>query len=524
MSYQKGSDPITPSDISQDGSQGYMQNPVQPGNSIYAQNTSQAGNPGYGQNLSAPGNPGYGQNPSWSANPGYAKNQAQMGNGFYGDKQAPSYPYQVQPGPFIQPAPKKKRFAGPFFIGLGSGILLAGIIFMVILVRNPIFSTLSQSGGLTVEEGAEMIQKTDVLVRYIDEMFYTDVDNSQILDGAYHGAINGLNDKYASYFNQKEYTDYMESASGNYVGIGVTVSLAEEEGGAMVEDVNPMGGAFEAGIQVGDRIVKADDADLTGLTLDQIVSHIRGDEGTSVEVTFIRDGQPQTVSIVRRQLESITVRSGMLPGNIGYLSLAGFEGTTTGQFQTALEDLKNQGMKSMVLDLRDNPGGRVDVVTAIADEMMDAGMITYIEDKTGYRENFYSSDNRSFDMPLVVLVNENSASASELLSGALQARGFAKLVGTTTFGKGIVQTTVPLYDASAVKLTTARYYLPDGRCIHGEGVQPDYVVELPENETLNTLRGLESIPDLRRDTQLQKALELLGVDPAQIINQLEDAS
>ena len=201
----------------------------------------------------------------------------------------------------------------------------------------------------------------------------------------------------------------------------------------------------------------------------------------------------------------------MLEGNVGYICLSGFEGTTTGQFKEALENLRAQGMTALVLDLRDNPGGRVDVVTAIADELLPDGLVMYMEDKDGNRESYYSSDEiGDFDLPLVVLVNGNSASASELLSGAIQARGAGILVGTRTFGKGIVQTTVPFFDMTALKVTTDKYFLPDDRCIHGEGVEPDYVVELPENETLNTLRGLEQVPDITRDTQLQKAMELLG--------------
>ena len=423
--------------------------------------------------------------------------------------------YSYQPGNYPPPAAQKPKRKGwvavlTFFGGLALGLTIMAAVLFTNKITNPLLNVVEQDGGLTEEEATALLNKVDMLVRMIDERYIEYVKTEDLLDGAYHGVVNALGDKYAAYYNQEEYADFIESSSGIYVGIGVTVSL-DENGGAHVEDVNPTGGAFSAGIQVGDVIIGADGIPLTEMTLDEIVSHIRGDEGSKVDVTYLRDGQENTVTIERKRLSTITCRSGMLEGNVGYICLSGFEGTTTGQFRDALEELKSQGMTALILDLRDNPGGRVDVVTAIADELLPEGLVTYMENKEGDRESFYSTDDiGSFDLPLVVLVNGNSASASELLSGAIQARGAGVVVGTKTFGKGIVQTTVPFYDATALKVTTDKYYLPDGRCIHGEGVDPDYVVELPENETLNTLRGMEQVPDITRDTQLQKAMELLG--------------
>ena len=424
--------------------------------------------------------------------------------------------YSYQPGYYPPPVTKqpKKRGIGMFFLGLAIGLFIMAIVLLAnsLVKRGDELEQIARKdGGLTEEEAYLLLNKVDLLVRGIDDRYYDYVETDVLLDGAYHGIVNALGDKYAAYYNQEEYASFIESSTGSYVGIGVTVSLDEEGRGAHVEDVNPSGGAYTAGIQVGDIIIGADGADFTGLTLDEIVSHIRGDEGTKVDVTFLRDDQSHTVTIERKRLATITCRSGMLEGNVGYIALSGFEGTTTSQFKEALENLKAQGMTALILDLRDNPGGRVDVVTAIADELLPEGLVMYMEDKDGNRESYYSTDDiGDFDYPLVVLVNGNSASASELLSGAIQARGAGVLVGTKTFGKGIVQTTVPFYDMSALKVTTDRYYLPDDRCIHGEGIEPDYVVELPENETLNTLRGLEQVPDISRDTQLQKAMELLG--------------
>ena len=442
----------------------------------------------------------------------------------------PSYmpQYSYQPGYYPPPVVKqpKKRAIGMFFLGLGIGLFIMTIVLLAnsLVKRSDELEQIARKeGGITEEEAEQLLNKVDLLIRGIDDRYYENVENDVMLDGAYHGIVNSLGDKYAAYYNQEEYADFLESSLGSYVGIGVTVSLDEEGRGAHVEDVNPSGGAYTAGIQVGDIIIGAEDFDFAGLSLDEIVSHIRGDEGTKVNVTYLRDGEKNTVTIERKRLSTITCRSGMLEGNVGYICLSGFEGTTTGQFKEALENLRAQGMTALVLDLRDNPGGRVDVVTAIADELLPDGLVMYMEDKDGNRESYYSSDEiGDFDLPLVVLVNGNSASASELLSGAIQARGAGILVGTRTFGKGIVQTTVPFFDMTALKVTTDKYFLPDDRCIHGEGVEPDYVVELPENETLNTLRGLEQVPDITRDTQLQKAMELLG-HPVSVTQQEEEA-
>ena len=217
------------------------------------------------------------------------------------------------------------------------------------------------------------------------------------------------------------------------------------------------------------------------------------------------------MSIERRRIQTISVRYGMLDGGVGYIYISGFEGATPAQFHEALENLKAQGMTALILDVRNNPGGLVSAVTAVADELLDAGVVTYFENKYGERETFYSTDEGDFNLPLVVLVNESSASASELLSGAIQARGAGTVVGTQTFGKGIAQTTIPYFDGTALKVTTDRYFLPNGVCIHGVGVTPDYVVELPEGESIYTLRDKDYMPNLSKDTQLQKAMDLLGV-------------
>jgi len=402
-----------------------------------------------------------------------------------------------------------KRFQTSSFLGgLAVGVAVMLIALAVMIIRFPGLSSVLDSNGLTFEEASALVEKVDTLVATIDSGFYEVVDTENLLDGAYHGVVDTLGDKYSYYMNEEEFEAYQESGSGSYKGIGVTIQLYET-GGAEVISVNESGGAYDAGIQVGDVIIAADGTDLTGMTLDEIVLLVRGDEGTFVDLTYVRDGQEYTVSVERRTLAVTLVRYAMIDDEVGYLALTQFSESADEQFENALDDLLSQGMTKLVLDLRDNPGGRLNEVLKIADRILGSGLITYTMDKDGNTEQYYSDDTQTLDIPIVVLVNENSASASELLTGALKDRGAATVVGTTTFGKGIVQTTYPLLDGSAIKITTSRYYTPNGVCIHGEGITPDYEVELEEGTTVSSLRGTATYADPSVDPQLAKALEIL---------------
>jgi len=269
-----------------------------------------------------------------------------------------------------------------------------------------------------------------------------------------------------------------------------------------VEETGP---AYEVGLSVGDIIIGADGTDLKSLELEGIVGLIKGEEGSTVEITYMNavTGEEKTVSVTRRTIESKTVESEMWEDKIGYIHIKSFDGVTTEQFKAALEELKSQGLEGLIIDLRDNPGGRMDVVQEITNELVPAGIITYTEDKYGKREIYESSDEPCLGLPLVVLVNGNSASASEIMAGAVQDRGVGVLVGTTTYGKGIVQVTTAFKDDTAAKMTTAKYYTPNGNYIHQIGIKPDIEIDLPEGIEFSEITSKEE------DVQLQTALEAL---------------
>lgn len=407
-------------------------------------------------------------------------------------------------------APTKKK-GGGFFWGILYGVVLTlAVIGVVVLIRSPYLFSLGGSGGLNASEKRELVDKVDELVKAVEDRAVEEVTHEQLLDGAYHGMISSMEDQYAEYFNQKEYEAFQTNVSGRYSGIGVTVGL-HEDGGAEVLELNPKGSAIEAGIEVGDIIIRAGETDLTNMQLQELITYIRGEEGTFVDVTLIRDGQEMTFSVERRKIDAIMTYCAFMEGNVGYIVLEGFEGNTYDQFMMAVGWLNKQGMEALVLDLRDNPGGLVNVAVQIADEFLDAGLISYVEDKYGHQEVFDSYDGKSVNCPVTVLINGNSASSAEILAGALQDRGAATIVGTTSFGKGIIQTTFPLSDGTALKVTTAKYFTPNGTWIHGAGITPDVEVELADGKTFAEVRDSHHIPIIQEDTQLKACYEIFGI-------------
>jgi len=361
-----------------------------------------------------------------------------------------------------------------------------------------------KKGGITPKQAEAMVNKADALIRKLDENYLENLDDNELLDGAYHGLVSAVGDKYTRYYDEEEYQDYKESSNGRYVGIGVTVRLSEK-GGAEITIVEESGPAYEAGLAVGDVIVGADENDLTSLDLEKMVSFIKGEEGTQVRITYIcaATGNKEVVDVTRRTIESKTVEGEMLEEGIGYLHIVSFDGVTTDQFITTLDELKAENLQGLIIDLRDNPGGRLDVVNAIVDQILPAGIITYTEDKSGEQEIYYSTDDAVLDLPLVLLVNHNAASASEIMAGAIQDREAGILVGTTTYGKGIVQVTSSFDDGTAIKVTTSKYYTPNGSYIHQIGITPDIMIDLPEGLSFAALTSHEE------DIQLQTALEAL---------------
>ena len=302
-----------------------------------------------------------------------------------------------------------------------------------------------------------------------------------------------------------EQVEDFDSTSGSYYGIGVEISQNMTTGIITVSRIFEGSPAEEAGLLPGDVVYRIAGQEVTGEDLNKVVSLIKGEEYTTVSVEVARNGEEDYLEfeVERRTIEVPTVESEMLEDQIGYIAITSFDDVTTDQFLTALDTLEAQGMEALVVDLRNNGGGLVSSVCAILDRLLPEGLIVYTEDKYGNREEEFSDAEHSFDKPMAVLVNANSASASEIFAGAVKDYGAGTLVGTTTYGKGIVQKIYPLSDGTAVKLTVSKYYTPDGNNIHGTGIEPDVKAELPEE-----LMYAVEVPK-EEDTQLQAALEVL---------------
>ena len=388
--------------------------------------------------------------------------------------------------------------------------LIVGIIATVIGVGIAFAVTGGGSGGGTVAFNLPQvadsalndasIRKLSALEEYVDYYYYksSEVSKEDRENGLYKGLLNSLGDVYSCYYTPEEYQKLSEETEGVYFGIGAYVSKDVETGASTVSGVIKDSPAEAAGLMEGDIIYKVDGEDMTGLELEEVVSHIRGPEGTKVTLTLIRGGDTIDVELTRAQVNSPTVESEMLEDGIGYLQITEFDNVTVDQFSENFNSLKEQGMKGMIIDLRGNPGGNVTTVCAIAEQLLPEGLIFYMEDKNGKRTE-YTCGGADFDLPLVVLVNEYSASAAEILSGAIKDAGIGKLVGKKTFGKGIVQNVIGLEDGSAIKLTIANYYTRNGNDIHLKGIEPDVEVEMDTDAYLED----------KTDTQLNKAIEVM---------------
>ena len=355
-------------------------------------------------------------------------------------------------------------------------------------------------------EDSSVAKKVDEINSLIDKYYYFDVDRDKQEEALYDGIMEGLDDPYSVYYTKEEYAELQEDTSGEYVGIGAVVTMNSD---MRVEIVRPIKNspAEEAGLKAGDVLVQVDDTEITDQDLSVVVDMIRGKEGTKAHLKIYRQGEPDYLEfdVERRTVENYTVENEMLDDQVGYIAVTQFNDNTAQEFEDAMDEVQANGAKAAIIDLRDNPGGLLTAVVDMCDYIMDDGVIVSTKDRDGNVIGEYKdSGKHSVDIPLVVLVNGNSASASEILSGAMQDSGKAKLVGTTTFGKGIVQSVIPLSDGTAVKLTIAKYFTPNGNDIHKKGITPDYEVELPDGQT-----SAVNI-DRADDTQLQKAQEVIA--------------
>ena len=413
-------------------------------------------------------------------------------------------------------------FAGLIIVGMSLGIFLIGRT----AIDGPQQAAESnqaenQNGSLDVNR---ITKKITTLQQIIDKYYLFDEDTTQVEDWIYKGMMFGLNDPYTTYYTAEEYQKLNEDTEGEYHGIGVMISQNRGTGLITVIKVFKDTPAAEAGMRPGDILYKVGDMEVTGMDMDILVKdYIKGKDGSEVELTVFRqdEGEYVDLKMERRTVTVQTVEYQMMEDSVGYIAVSQFDVVTADQFKAAVNDLEKQGMKKLVVDLRNNPGGVLGTVVDMLDYILpddltiegdkdlvrtnpEATLLVYMADKNGKGEQEYASDGHSLDIPMAVLVNGESASASEVFTGAMKDYGRATIVGTKTFGKGIVQNLIPLDNGTAIKMTTAHYYTPSGFDLHGKGIEPDVEVELKEE-----LRNQITV-DVKEDNQIEAALKALN--------------
>lgn len=392
--------------------------------------------------------------------------------------------------------PRKKSRGRLFINGMLLGIVIGimwGFIFFGMSRGFPF-----GNAGVSTDAKAQRI------LQILDAQYVDSFDRDYAIESMYAGLVYGVGDPYTSYLDRKTLTSFMEQTEGTYAGIGIVVSIADDNRITVVTPFEGYPGA-KAGILPGDKIIRVNDSDVSGDVYEEAIAMLKGMPGTSVNVTIYRESENRTfeLTVMREQIDIPTVSHKMLDNRVGYIRITNFDRVTYNQFLTAYEDLKKQNMRGLIIDLRNNPGGLLNIVTDMTNLLVPEGYIVYTEDKSGKREYTYSDDTY-IEIPLVLIVNGNSASASEVMAGAVKDMGVGELVGTQTFGKGLVQNLFDLRDGTALKITIAKYYTPSGVCINGEGITPDHIIDMP-NELTTKISSLS----LEEDPQLQKALEVV---------------
>ena len=398
----------------------------------------------------------------------------------------------------------KGLFLSGIIVGFAATLLVVGGIFIafqihrIVTVKDDVSAQVSYDEDSAVN--AQTIKKLQLLEDTVKENFYlSEVTNEQLEDGMYRGLMEALDDPYSEYYTAEELNELTEQTQGIYYGIGAYVSMDSDTNLPKISGVIEGAPAADVDLRANDIIYEVDGVSTAGKTLTESVSMIRGETGTTVDLTIVRQGAGDYlhVTVERAKVESPTVKYEMLDDNMAYIQIVEFDDVTIDQFTDALATVKGSDMKGLILDLRGNPGGSLDAVVQIARKLLPEGMIVYTEDKAGKRTEYTCDGKTPLEVPLVVLV----ASASEILAGAIQDYGIGTLVGTTTFGKGIVQQIMPFTDGSAIKITISAYYTPNGRNIHGTGIEPDVECEFDGDAYYNS--------DTPVDNQLEKAKEVL---------------
>lgn len=399
----------------------------------------------------------------------------------------------------------KPKF-GYFLIACLIGALLGVAVTMLIVS--------AKAGGLSNISRIKDMGKYDSsviseLLQRIDAVHFGETPTTQeLVDKASHALVNAMGDPYAEYFTVKEYQDYTASFNGNYFGVGIVVYNPDGTG-ALIRRVYEGSYAEQAGLLRDDLIIKVDGQDVRSVSGTELVSLITGEEGSTVDITVLREGKEMTFTVTRGEIYIKRVDYFMLDNNIGYLYLSSFSGNAENEFRAALEDFKARGVNDLVIDLRDNPGGSLSTVVNICDMLLPECVVCSMQGKTTETTEYFRSDPKYYDFNFVVLVNDYSASASEIFAGAMQDNGRAKIIGIKTYGKGVVQTTFRLNnDHGWLKLTTDAYYTPNGTNLGGTGITPDIYVELPEDLAMMDIYSVYT-DHLSEDTQIRAAMDAL---------------
>lgn len=404
------------------------------------------------------------------------------------------------------------RTSKGFVKGLATGVigtvLVSAAVFL--LITNVLEKGLpGGDGGVGGSQQSVLSEKVEKklneLMGYIHLYFYDDVDEEQLAVGLYSGLMEGLDDRYTEYYTAQEYADLQIDATQNYCGIGAGLSQDKDSMQVTVTHVYEGSPAEDAGLKDGDVILMVEEIEAASMELSDLVTHIRGEENTTVHLQVYREGQTDYLEfdVMRANIDLPTIEYRLLDGKIGYIHILEFGSPTVEQFEEAVATLDAQGMEAMILDVRDNPGGMVVAVTEILDDILPEGIVVYTQDKYGKRQNYTSDAENHMELPIAVLINGNSASASEILAGAIRDFDYGTLIGTKTFGKGVVQSIITLEDGDAIKLTTAKYFTPKGENIHGTGIAPDIEMDF------QYLGDVENDYDEMQDNQVLKAIEVL---------------
>lgn len=366
------------------------------------------------------------------------------------------------------------------------GVLLTAVLSSFLTIAGLCFAL-----GIHSNEVADIVRFLGVK-RFIEARYVSDVNETKLMDGAISGMVQSLGDPHSLYMNADRFEQLKEHTEGEFGGIGVTMGFKDSKVTIIsVLDDTP---GQHAGLEAGDEIMAVDGTPVSEMQPEEVAMHIRGEVGTKVVLTIERDGETQDYTIERATIKIDTAKGTMLEDGMGYIRIASFSENTGKEFKAAYDSLEEQGMKGLIIDLRENPGGLVTSCVEIANMVVPKGPIVSVVERDGSKE-VHESKLEESKYPIVVLIDGNSASASEILAGALQDTGAATLVGTKSYGKGSVQVVVPMLHDDGLKLTIAKYYTPNGRCIDGTGIEPDVEVELPEGATT--------------DVQLEKAKEVL---------------